>query len=375
MTDGVDALVAPRPVSPGPAERPPLQRIGVVRWMHENLFSSIGNTLLTLVVAAVILLALPRLFRWAVIDAVWWTSDPTVCRAAAGACWAVVVEKHRLMLFGLYPYDEHWRPLAATGIYTAAVAITCWPRAWHRMVLLPLWTFAVAAFLVLMLGGVFGLTPVETRLWGGLSLTIIVFSSTVLIGLPAGVLLALGRCSRLPVIRSVSVGLIELIRGVPLVTVLFCAAVVFPLFLPPGWDIDKLLRVLIAMGIFAGCYFAEVIRGGLQAIPPGQYEAAASLGLPYWLTTRKIILPQALRIVIPGLMNQLISVFKNSTLVIIIGLFDILNATTTAIADPPWIAFYTEGYLFVAGIYFLGCWAMSRYSRFIELRLARGRRY
>ncbi len=370
MTDGVGLAGEAHMVA-----RPPLDRIGLVRWMRRNLFNGLGNTLLTLATAAAIALAVPRLLRWAVIDAVWWTSDPAICRAAAGACWAVVVEKHRLMLFGLYPYDEHWRPLAATGIYTVTVAITCWPRAWHRAVLIPLWMAAAVAFLVLMLGGVFGLTQVETRLWGGLSLTIIVFTATAVIGLPTGVVLALGRRSRLPVIGAVCVALIELVRGVPLVTVLFCAAVVFPLFLPPGWDIDKLVRVLVAMGIFAGCYFAEIIRGGLQAIPRGQYEAAASLGLPYWLTTRRIILPQALRIVIPGLMNQLISVFKNSTLVIIIGLFDVLNATTTAIADPPWIAFYTEGYLFVAAIYFLGCSAMSRYSQFIERRLARGRLY
>ncbi|MGE0716497.1 MAG: amino acid ABC transporter permease [Alphaproteobacteria bacterium] len=348
---------------------------GFAPWLRRNLFGSVGNTLVTLAIAVVLVLAVPPLVRWAIVDAVWWTSDPARCRAAAGACWAVVVEKHRLILFGLYPHDEHWRPLAATILFAGTVALTCWPATWRARVLVPLWGAATAAFLVLMLGGVLGLTEVETRLWGGLPLTIVVFTATVAIGLPLGVLLALGRRSRLPFIRVASVTIIEVIRGVPLVTVLFCAAVVFPLFLPAGWTIDKLVRVLVAMGIFAGCYFAEIIRGGLQAVPDGQYEAAKSLGLPYPVAMLRIVLPQALRIVIPGLMNQLISVFKNSTLVIIIGLFDILNATTTAIADPPWIAFYTEGYLFVAAIYFLGCWAMSRYSRFVERRLATGRRY
>ncbi|MCC7273205.1 MAG: amino acid ABC transporter permease [Alphaproteobacteria bacterium] len=358
-----------------PAQRPPLDRVGALRWLRVNLFSGPLNTLLTLVTFGAIALVVPAVLRWAVVDAVWRSADPAVCRAAAGACWAVVAEKHRLMLFGLYPHAEHWRPVAATVLYVAAVALTCWPGSWRRIVLVPLWTVTVAVFLVLMLGGALGLSLVETREWGGLPLTVVVFTATVMMALPLGIILALGRRSRLPLIRTAAIGLIEIVRGVPLVTVLFCAAVVFPLFLPPGWDVDKLVRVLVAMGIFYGCYFAEVIRGGLQAIPKGQHEAAASLGLSYWQSTRKIVLPQALRVVIPGLMNHVISVFKNSTLVIVVGLFDMLYATTAAIADPLWIAFYTEGYLFVGAIYFLGCWAMSRYSQFIERRLARGRSY
>lgn len=357
------------------ARRPPVERIRAVRWIHQNLFNGALNTILTVAAFLALVAVVPSLIEWALLDAVWVAAGPQDCLGSTGACWAVIVEKHRFMFFGQYPYDEQWRPALAIIIYLAAMGLSFWRRCWSPSVFAPLWSATIAVFVALVLGGFGGLSFVETDKLGGIPLTVIVFTWTIATGLPIGIVLALGRRSRLPLIRSVSVVVIEAIRGVPLVTVLFCAAVVFPLFLPAGWSVDKLGRVLVAMSIFAGCYFAEIVRGGLQAIPKGQYEAAQSLGLPYWPTTRKIVLPQALRIVIPGLMNQIISIFKNSTYVIVIGLFDLLNTTSIALSDPLWIRFYREGYLFVALAYFSGAYGLSRFSLHLERTLSAGRRY
>lgn len=354
---------------------PPVERIGLLRWLRDNLFSSVPNAIISVLGIVALAVTVPRVVDWVLIDSVWYTDDSAACRAAAGACWAVIAEKHRIMFFGLYPFEEHWRPFLALLIYVGTLGVSAIPRFWRWRFLLPLWIAATTAIVTLMLGGVLGLRALETNDWGGLPLTMMVFTGTMVIGSPIAVLLALGRRSDLPVVKTICVIFIEGVRAVPLVTVLFCAAVVFPLFFPPGITIDKLMRVIVAMGIFFGCFQAEVIRGGLQAIPRGQYEAANSLGLSYWQTTRKIILPQAIRIVIPGLMNHVISSFKNSTYVIIVGLFDILNATSASVADPNWIAYYTEAYLFVAFVYFLGAFALSRYGQFLERRFGEGRRY
>lgn len=357
------------------ARRPPVERIRVLRWIHQNLFDGPLNTMLTIGAALVLVAVVPSLVRWALVDAVWSASGPEECLASTGACWAVIVEKHRFMFFGQYPYDEQWRPTLAILVYLAATGLSFWRACWSPRIMAPLWIATIALFVVLIFGGFGGLSFVETDKLGGIPLTFIVFTWTIATGLPLGIVLALGRRSRLPLIRSVCVVAIEAIRGVPLVTILFSAAVVFPLFLPAGWSVDKLGRVLVAMSVFAGCYFSEIVRGGLQAIPKGQYEAAQSLGLSYWPTTLKIVLPQALRIVIPGLMNQIISIFKNSTYVIVIGLFDLLNTTSIALSDPLWIRFYREGYLFVALAYFSGAYGLSRFSQHLERTLSAGRRY
>ena len=369
------ATVAAAPEVRRPDLPPPVERIGALRWMRDNLFNNTWNALLTIVSVVALLYFIPPILAWAFVDSVWYTEDSSVCRQATGACWAVITEKHRVIFFGLYPYEEHWRALLALILYVGTIVLSGWRRMWNLKILVPLWIFTVVAILTLMVGGVFGLEYVSTNQWGGLPLTMVIFTGMMVIGMPMAVLLALGRRSEMPVVKVLSVMLIELLRGVPLVTVLFTAAVVFPLVLPDGVDIDKMIRVVIGMGIFIGCHQAEVIRGGLQAIPKGQYEAAASIGLGYWRTTGKIILPQALRIVIPGLMNHVISAFKNSTLVIIVGLFDLLNATGVAVADPLWINYYTEGYLFVAMVYFCGTFTLSRYSQHLERWLAEGRRY
>ncbi|MBP1845620.1 general L-amino acid transport system permease protein [Rhizobium petrolearium] len=351
----------------------PLARISAGDWLKKNLFGSVWQGLLTLITAAIFLRFAWFVLDWGVINAVWYTSDPDVCRAAAGACWAVIVEKHRPMLFGLYPYDEHWRLVLMMAIYLVTIVVSLMPRNWNLRLLVPLWVIAVVSIGVLMFGGVLGLRYVPTSEWGGLPLTMLLFTGTVLFGMPVAVLLALGRRSPLPVARGVSVVFIEALRGVPLITILFVAVNVFPLFLPAGVEVNKLLRITIGIAIFFACYQAEVIRGGLQAIPRGQYEAAASLSLTYWQTTRRIILPQALRICLPAITNHIIAAMKNTSFVIIIGLFDILTATTAVMQDPLWRKFYVEAYLFVAGVYLFFGYALSLYARKVEGWIASGR--
>lgn len=364
-------------LSPTPAAVPkaydPSARMATGAWLRRNLFGSVRQSLLTVVTAAILLRVLWFVLKWGVFDAVWYATDPEVCRAATGACWAVIVEKHRPMLFGLYPYDQHWRLVIMMVVYLATVVISLWPRFWNLRILVPLWIFAALAIGILMFGGVFGLRYVPTSEWGGLPLTMLLFTGTVLIGMPIAVLLALGRRAPLPVARGVSVVFIEALRGVPLITILFVAVNVFPLFLPAGVEVNKLLRITIGIAIFFACYQAEVIRGGLQAIPRGQYEAAASLSLSYWQTTRRIILPQALRICLPAITNHIIAAMKNTSFVIIIGLFDILTATTAVMQDPLWRQFYIEAYLFVAGVYLFFGYALSRYARQVEKWIAEGR--
>lgn len=354
-----------------PSCPPPVQNTGMLVWARRNLFNGFFNSLLTLLLILALLSAAIPFVRWGLVDAVWQADSPAECAAATGACWVVVAKKHRLMFFGLYPYEEQWRGLAAVVIFVASIGLAFlrWFWTWPR--LLALWVGSAVAAIMLLHGGVFDLVPVATNRWGGVMLTFIVFGWTVGVGLPVGVLLALGRRSTLPFIRLASIALIECVRGVPLVTVLFFAAVVFPLALPDGWETDKLLRLLIAMSVFYGCYFAEVVRGGLQAIPKGQYDAATSMALTYWQRTRLVVLPQALRIVIPGLMNHVIQVFKNSTFVVIVGLYDLFNATTAAVADPLWIKYYTEAYLVVALFYFSGARILSRFGQHLERSLAR----
>lgn len=357
------------------APPPPTERVPVLRWLKLNLFNSWTNSALTILIAVALWNWIPAFVQWGILDAVWYTKDHNVCREAAGACWAVVGEKHRPMLFGVYPYEEHWRLVLALVAYIGTIAITMWPRSWHLRILVPLWVTTLVVVLVLLWGGVLGLAEVDSSQWGGLPLTMVLFTGTVVMGLPVAVLLALGRRSDLPAVKSVCVVFIECLRGVPLITILFVAVNVFPLFLPPGLEFDKLVRVMVGMAIFFACYQAEVIRGGLQAIPRGQLEAAESLGLGYWHTTIRIILPQALRICLPGIVNHVIAAFKNTSFVLIIGLFDILTATTAVMQDPLWRRFVVEAYLFVALVYFCFCFALSKYSQQVERWLSEGRRF
>jgi general L-amino acid transport system permease protein len=346
----------------------------LVRWLRANLFSSITSSIVTLVLLAVLVKALVSFVQWGIIDAIWSTpaNDSSACRAARGlgACWAVIPEKYRFILFGTYPFDEQWRPALAVLIFIALYYLTTRPSLWGRG-LMYLWVGALLAIGVLMWGGVLGLPFVTQERWGGLPVTLILATFGLALGFPLGIMVALGRRSKLPAIRLLCVIYVELIRGVPLISLLFMASVMFPLFMPEGFNIDKLLRAQIAIVLFAGAYLAEVVRGGLQAVPRGQAEAADALGLSYWQKNRLIVLPQAIRHVIPPLVNTFIAFFKDTSLVLIIGIFDLLTTAKTAIIDPAWQQFSVEVYLFVAVIYFAFCFAMSRYSKSLE---ARGRR-
>jgi general L-amino acid transport system permease protein len=368
-------LISAAEVGSGRARRPPpLVASGAYQWARQRFFANGWSAAVSLLVIAALVLWLPPILRWAVMDAVWYTEDPARCRTATGACWAIVPEKYRVILFGTYPPEERWRGALVIAAVIGLSVVSSFRRLWS-MRLFYTWVGAGIAVLILMSGGVFGLRPVGTHDWGGLPLTFILFVGTVVGGLPLAILLALGRGSRLPVLRAFCVALIEFVRGVPLLAVLFIASVLFPLFVPQQLTIDKLLRAQGGMIVFFAAYAAETVRGGLQAIPRGQYEAAAATGLTYWQSQRKIILPQALRIVIPALMNDIIRAFKNTTFVSIIGLFDVLGATKAAVQDLRWIAYASEAYIFVFALYFVFCFAMSKYSEGIEAELARGRRY
>ncbi|SIT30672.1 amino acid ABC transporter permease [Achromobacter sp. MFA1 R4] len=350
---------------------PPGAQTGAWAWMRARLFSSPLNLLITVLLAWGLLMAVPALVEWAFIKANFDAANAQECRASGGACWAFIIEKHRLILFGTYPFDEQWRPLIATVILIAVIVASGMRRFWNGKLAL-IWTLGLAAVAVLMWGGVFGLTYVESARWGGLPLTLILATFGIAFAFPIGVLLALGRRSKMPAIKALCVVYIELIRGVPLISLLFMSSVMLPLFLPEGFTIDKLLRAQIAIIMFAAAYIAETVRGGLQAIPKGQYEGADSLGLNYWQQMRKIILPQALKIVIPPLVGIFISLFKDTSLVVIIGIFDLTLAAKAALSDAAWRGFGVEAYLFISLIYFVFCYSMSKYSRALEQRLATG---
>lgn len=344
----------------------------MIAWLRANLFSNWLNAATTLLVVYLLWQALPPLIDWAFLDAVWTAPDSKACRAASGkgACWAFVAEKHRFILFGTYPYEQHWRPALASLLLIVLWAVSalraCW-KGWLALV----WMSGLAVIGMLMWGGVFGLAYVENERWGGLILTLLLTTFGIALAFPLSILLALARRSRMPVLQGLAVGFIELIRGVPLISLLFMASVMLPLFLPAGVSIDKLLRAQIALILFAAAYLAEVVRGGLQAIPAGQYEAADALGLSYWKKTLLVILPQALKIAIPPLVNSFIAFFKDTSLVLIIGLFDLLSTIKVALTEPAWSGFGVEAYLFASVVYFAFCHAMSRYSQNLERELAR----
>jgi general L-amino acid transport system permease protein len=363
--------MATEPMNTAVSREAPVSQVGAVGWMRQNLFSSPFNSVLTLLSGWLLVIAVPALFEWAFFQAKLTAASGLECHEASGACWAFIVEKHRLILFGTYPFDEQWRPLVSMLLLVAMIIASGWRKLWNIW-LLPLWVVGLTAVAVLMWGGVFGLSYVENTLWGGLPLTLILATFGIALAFPLGVVLALGRRSKLPAIKSICVIYIELIRGVPLISLLFMSSVMLPLFLPEGLTIDKLLRALIAIILFAAAYVAETVRGGLQAIPKGQYEGADSLGLTYWQQTRLIILPQALKIVIPPLVSVFIAMFKDTSLVVIIGIFDLTLAAKAALTDPAWQGFGVEVYVFISAIYFVFCFSMSKYSQALERRLATG---
>jgi len=357
-----------QPVAPRPA---PVRTEGFVPWVKRNLFADWKNGLTTVLLVTLALYVLPGLTHWSLTQAVF-PANAEACQAArgSGACWGVITEKWRVIIFGRYPFEQQWRPEIATVLMVAALVLSCVRWFWKPWLAL-MWVAVLAVFFGLMGGGVLGLEPVRTDLWGGLPLTVMLATLSIFLAFPLSILVALGRRSNLPAIRTVCVVYIELIRGVPLISVLFMASFMFPLFMPQGMSIDVLVRVLVGITLFAAAYMAEIVRGGLQAIPKGQLEAAATLGLSYWQTQRKIVLPQALAMVVPSMMNNFISIFKDTSLVTIVSLYELTGALSLALnSDVEWRPFKIEAYLFITAIYFAFCFAMSRYSLWVEKQVS-----
>src|SRR5262245_58306559 len=339
------------------------------------MFRDRTNTIATIVLGAFLACFACSFIQWAIVRAVWILpadASSLPCRAVRGegACWAVVLERARFMLLGGYPLGEQWRPRAVCLLFVSLYAASLIRKWWTRW-LLALWIVVPAVAVLLLRGGWLGLGDVPSEFWGGLPLTFLLSTVGFTAALPFAVLLALGRRSELPAIRALSVAYIEVVRGVPVITLLFMAAVMFPLFVPQGVSVDKLLRAQIAFGLVTAAYLAEVIRSGLQAVPRTQYEAAASLGMPFWPAMRLVVLPQAFRVSIPPLVNTFIALFKDTSLVIVIGLFDLLGAAKAVIVDPKWVGFGVEVYLFTAAVYFVFCYVVSRFSLRLERELQR----
>ena len=412
---------------------PPVDDSGPFGWARKHLFSSWGNALTTIVLIVAMAWILSWFLEWAVFTATFTASTGSECRGG-GACWALIREKARLIFFGTFPFDQQWRPFFAVVIMLAMLIMTSDRRMWRPWRLLAIWSigsfftfllmfgqlhiplslFLAIALIVGLVGMAFrkgigsmgefvgyrvlafvglvglslqfvGILPnwklpiapfsyVETGLWGGIPVTLILATYGLLFAFPYGILLALGRRSNLPLIKGLCVGFIELIRGVPLISLLIMASVMLPLFLPTGVTFDKFLRAQVAVILFAGAYIAEIIRGGLQSLPKGQFEAADAMGLNYVQKTALIVLPQALRVVIPPLINTFIGFFKDTSLVLIIGIFDFLNTANQALVDPAWAGYPGEVYLFAAFVYFIFCYSMSRYSKYLEIELNKGTR-
>lgn len=352
---------------------PPVVSTGIVGWLRKNLFDTPLNAALTLLALYLLYLTIPPFLEWALLKADWSGTRAADC-SRAGACWVFIEVRLNQFIYGFYPLVEQWRVNLTVALLVVLVlplfvkrfALKRWLAA---MILL---VYPVIAF-HLLVGGSFGLAHVETSKWGGLFLTLVIAVVGMVAALPLGILLALGRrAGNMPVLKALCVAFIELWRGVPLITVLFMSSVMLPFFLPEGLNFDKLLRALIGVALFEAAYMAEVVRGGLQGIPKGQYEAADALGLGYWKSTFLVTLPQALKLVIPGIVNTFIALFKDTSLVLIIGLFDLLGSIQAANSDTNWLGFSTEGYVFAACVYWVFCFGMSRYSQWLEVRLHTG---
>jgi general L-amino acid transport system permease protein len=356
-----------QPIAPRPS---PVRTSGAGPWLKANLFADWRSSVTTIFLLLLGLAMIPKLLNWGLLQAVF-SADADACQAArgSGACWGVVTEKYRIILFGRYPFDEQWRPLVATGLMVGGLVLSCMRAFWKPWLGL-MWVAILAIFFTLMTGGVLGMEEVRTDVWGGLPLTVMLATLSIFLAFPLCIAVALGRRSDLPAIRSACIVYIELIRGVPLISVLFMASFMFPLFMPPEVNIDVLVRVVVGITLFAAAYMAEIVRGGLQAVPKGQLEAAATLGLSYWQTQFKIVLPQALAMVVPSMMNNFISVFKDTSLVTIVSLYELTGALSLALnSDVNWRPFKIEAYLFITFVYFLFCFSMSRYSLWVEKQL------
>jgi|TARA_B100000700_G_scaffold67816_2_gene75032 general L-amino acid transport system permease protein len=357
------------PVDARPA---PKRSIGAIAWLRANLFQGPINSVLSLLAIWALIAGLTPLIQWAIIDADWIGTSREAC-SSGGACWVFISARFEQFIYGFYPSELRWRVNLTFVLFAVMIAWLALPRlpAKKLAAVLTLVIFPIVAFYLLH-GGSFGMPAVPTHRWGGLMLTLVLAVVGIVAALPIGVVLALGRQSKMPIVKSISVVFIEFWRGVPLITVLFMASVMLPLFVPTEVDMDKLVRALIGITLFQSAYMAEVVRGGLQAIPKGQEEAAAALGMGYWKRMGLIVLPQALKMMIPGIVNTFIALFKDTSLVLIIGLFDLLAIVQAALADADWLGYSIEGYVFVAFVFWIFCFGMSRYSQYLERKLHTG---
>jgi general L-amino acid transport system permease protein len=373
----VDALTYVRK-APEPEEAPPLLWRGGLAWARTNLFSSIGSTLVTLGCVALVVYLLPQLAAWATTGAIWSASDGAACRQHQdGACWAFVAAKWDYLRFGSYPIAERWRVDLTEAIGAVLIIWLLWISAPWRVWGAFLFFVVYPILALILLRGAFwlGLPSVDTQLWGGIFVSLLTAVVGIVFSLPLGVLLALGRRSPLPAVRLASIVFIEFVRGVPFITILFMANNLLPLFVPETWTPDRLLRPLAGIIIFSAAYMAEEVRGGLQSLGRAQYEAAMALGLKYAPMTALVILPQALTLVLPGIVNNFIGLFMDTTLISIVGATDFLEAMNNAIKDPVWAGptIMVTGYVFAGIYYFIFCFGMARYSAHIERVRAKGR--
>jgi general L-amino acid transport system permease protein len=366
--------LAPRPA--------PARMTGAVGWIRANLLSSPFNIALTILIALLLAWIIPELLRFLVIDAVWSGTDRDACRELVqhrpiGACWPFVYERLPYFVYGSYPIPQRWRVDVFFVLLAIGVAWLLWLRAPRRdlgavyfFIVVP-----IVSFILLHGWAAIGLPVVDTVLWGGILVTIVLAAVGIVVSLPIGIVLALGRRSKMPAVQFFSTFFIEFVRGVPLITVLFMSSVMLPLFVPEPYEPDKLVRAMVGLALFASAYMAEVVRAGLQAIPKGQFEGAMAVGLRYPLMMRFIVLPQALRITIPNIVNTYIGLFKDTSLVTIVGIFDLLHTIEVARIDPKWATPVTSttGYAFGAAFYLVFCYGMSRYARAMEARLAKNR--
>lgn len=355
-----------------PSLPPPANTVGVIGWLRKNLFSSVLNSLLTIVTLYVAASLIWAFANWAIFNADWVGTTRDAC-TSTGACWVFISVRWDQFMFGFYPEAELWRPkffYLTLAILVALMAYEKTPkRTWIFIFFGSLYPILMAGLLE---GSMFGLPVVDTHQWGGLLVTLILATIGIVVSLPIGVVLALGRRSNMPIISKLSIAYIEIWRGVPLITVLFMASVMLPLFFAEGVQTDKLIRALIGVVMFYSAYMAEVVRGGLQAIPKGQYEAADSLGLSYWQKVRLVVMPQALKITIPSIVNNFLSLFKDTSLVLIIGMYDVLGIGQAANNDPDWLGYSTESYVFVGLVFWVFCFGISRYSIYLENKLHTG---
>ena len=352
------------------SQKPPRASFG--RRIRSDLFNSPLDALITIACGALLLYLVYQIVDWAFLSSIWSEEDEPLCRDATGACWSVIDARHRIILFGLFPFEEHWRSTLACAVMIATIVASCFQWFWSAKKISVLWITGFGVFYILMHGGVLGLTEVTPERWGGLALTIFIFAAVSLIGMPLSIVLALGRRSKLPVVARMVGLFIDFFRSLPLLTILFTAAVITP-FVLPGWlQGDKLYRVIVGFAIFFACYQAENIRAGLQAIPAGQDEAGLTLGLKYWQRVTRIQLPQAFRNSLPSIVNQFVITFKETSIVTIVGFFEILASGHAAYGTGKWTPHYVEVYVFIGLIYFIFVFSLSRYGAYLENKLRVG---